>query len=71
LSFLNELKRRNVLRVGAAYVVCSWLLIQVAETIFPVFGSPDAIVRLIVTVLGIGFVPVLVLSWALNGPRKD
>ena len=42
LSFLNELKRRNVLRVGAAYIVSSWLLIQVAETIFPAFGFGDA-----------------------------
>jgi hypothetical protein len=38
LSFLNELKRRNVLRVGAAYIVAAWLLIQVAETIFPLYG---------------------------------
>jgi len=38
LSFLNELKRRNVLRVGAAYIVAAWLLIQVAETIFSLYG---------------------------------
>ena len=41
LSFLNELKHRNVLRVGAAYVVFAWLLVQVAETIFPLFGFDD------------------------------
>ena len=42
MSLLAELNRRNVLRVGAAYVVIAWLLIQVAETIFPVFGFNDA-----------------------------
>jgi len=41
LSFFHELKRRNVFRVGAAYVVASWLQIQVAETIFPLFGFGD------------------------------
>jgi len=42
VSFFDELKRRNVLRVAAAYIVVSWLIIQVVETIFPVFGFGDA-----------------------------
>jgi hypothetical protein len=37
-SFLEELKRRNVIRVGGAYLVASWLIIQLVETIFPSFG---------------------------------
>ena len=41
MSFFNELKRRNVIRVATAYVVASWLIIQVAETIFPVYGLGD------------------------------
>ena len=35
MSFYSELKRRNVLRVGAAYAVVAWLLIQIAETVLP------------------------------------
>jgi len=66
LSFLNELKRRNVLRVGAAYIVGSWLLIQVAETIFPLFGFGDAPARLVVIVLFIGFIPSLIFAWAFE-----
>jgi hypothetical protein len=38
LSLFGELKRRNVFRVGAAYLVGAWLLVQVAATLFPVFG---------------------------------
>jgi hypothetical protein len=45
------LKRRNVLRVGAAYVLAARLLIQVAETIFPLFGFDDAPARIVVIVL--------------------
>ena len=75
MSFLNELKRRNVLRVGAAYVVGSWLLIQVAETIFPLFGYSDTPARLVVIVLAIAFIPSLVFSWVFEitpeGLRRD
>ena len=43
MSLIAELKRRNVLRVTAAYVVVAWLLIQVVETIFPAFGFGDGL----------------------------
>ena len=43
MSLYRELKRRNVIRVGAAYIVAAWLLIQVAETIFPLFGFGDTL----------------------------
>ena len=75
MSFLNELKRRNVLRVGAAYIVSSWLLIQVSETIFPLFGFGDTPARLVVIVLAIAFVPSLIFSWVFEitpeGLKKD
>ena len=66
MSFFAELKRRNVLRVGTAYVVSSWLIIQVAETIFPLFGFDETPARIVVVVLGIGLVPVLVFAWAFE-----
>jgi TolB-like protein len=75
VSFLRELKRRNVLRVGAAYVALSWLLIQVAETLFPVFAFSNAAMRAVVVALAIGLIPVLIASWAFEltpeGPRPD
>lgn len=66
MSLFNELKRRNVLRVGTAYVVASWLLIQVVETIFPAFGFGDAAIRVVVIVVAIAFIPVVVLSWVFE-----
>lgn len=62
-QFFDELRRRNVLRVAAAFVAASWLLIQVAETIFPVFGFGDGAIRTFVIVLAIGFIPSLVFAW--------
>jgi TolB-like protein len=63
MSFYSELKRRNVLRVAAGYIVSAWLLIQIAETILPLFGLGDGPARLIVILLVIGFVPALIVSW--------
>ncbi len=66
MSLYNELKHRNVFRVGMAYVVVSWLLIQVAETIFPLFGFDDAPARIVVVVLASGLIPVLIFAWAFE-----
>jgi TolB-like protein/lipoprotein NlpI len=66
LSFINELKRRNVLRVAAAYVVAAWLVIQVVETIFPVYGLSDASIRIVITMLAIGLVPTLIFAWVFE-----
>lgn len=61
--------------MGAAYVVAAWLLIQVAETIFPLFGFDDTPARIVVVVLAIGFIPSLILAWAFEltpeGLKKD
>lgn len=62
-QLLQELKRRNVVRVALAYAVSAWLLIQIAETIFPLFGFDDGPARIVVIVLAIGFPLALVFSW--------
>jgi len=66
MSLLDELKRRNVIRVASAYAVTAWLLIQVAETVFPVFGFGQTAVRLVVIILIVGIVPVLALAWVFE-----
>jgi TolB-like protein len=66
VSFLNELKRRNVLRVGAAYIVTAWLVIQVVETIFPAFGFGDAAIRYVTIAFAIGLIPALVMAWVFE-----
>ncbi len=39
--FFGELKRRNVIRVAIAYVAGSWLLVQVADVVFPLYGLDE------------------------------
>ena len=45
MSFLAELKRRNVIRMAGLYLVGAWLLVQVASTLFPTFGVPGWALR--------------------------
>ena len=63
MSLLNELKRRDVIRVTSAYVVFCWLIVQIVETLFPVYGLSDQAIRNVILLLGLGFFPTLILSW--------
>ena len=75
MSFIAELKRRNVLRVGTAYIVAAWLVIQVVETLFPIYGLGDGAIRLVITLLAIGLVPTVIFAWAFeltpDGLKRD
>src|SRR3984893_17813560 len=62
-KFFAELQRRNVYKVAVAYGVVSWLLIQIATQVFPIFEIPNWAARLIVLVLTLGFPVALVLAW--------
>ena len=64
--FFGELKRRNVYKVGVAYAVVAWLLMQVASQILPFFEIPNWVVRLVVVLLVIGFPMALIIAWAFE-----
>jgi hypothetical protein len=66
VSLFNELKRRNVIRVALFYIIAAWLLVQVAETVLPLFDVPDGVLRGLVILLVLGFVPAVVLAWVFE-----
>jgi len=74
-NFFAELKRRNVIRFAGLYLVGSWLLVQVASTVLPMFGAPEWLPRSIVILLAIGFLPALIFSWVFEltpqGLKRD
>jgi len=74
-NLLNELKRRNVIRVAGLYLVGAWLLTQVATTLLPLFGAPEWLLRSVVILLAIGFIPALIFSWVFEltpeGLKRD
>ncbi len=63
MSFFEELKRRNVVKVAVLYVVASWLILQVADVLFPNLGAPDWAFGFVLGLLILFFVPALVFSW--------
>lgn len=70
-NFFAELKRRNVYKVAAAYLVVSWLLIQAASILFPTFDAPLSAMKILVVILAIGFPIALAFSWAFEITPKD
>ena len=63
MSFLGELKRRNVLRVAVAYLVFGWLTLQIVSVVAPILDLPAWVARATLLLLAIGFVAALVVSW--------
>ena len=63
MSLVVELRRRNVFRVAAAYLVVGWLLTEVLTTILPTLGAPEWVARAVILVFAFGFIPAVVLSW--------
>lgn len=66
MSFLKELKRRNVFKVGIAYAVTTWVLLQLTDTITEILALPEWAPKLILLMLLVGFVPALILAWAFE-----
>jgi TolB-like protein len=62
----EELKRRNVFKVGTAYVVLAWLLAQITDVFLEPFGAPDWVVKSILLVLLAGFPLALFFAWAFE-----
>ena len=66
MSFIEELKRRNVVRVGLAYAVVAWLLLQLADVVLNNIAAPGWVFSAIMLVLGLGFPLVLIFAWAFE-----
>lgn len=75
MSFLSELKRRNVVRVGFAYLITAWLVAQIADLVSENFGAPTWFVKSLLVMLAIGFPITLVFAWVYEltpeGIKRD
>ena len=74
-SFWKQLKERKVIRVGIAYVVVGWILMQIGEVTFEALTLPAWSLTLLIVLVLLGFPIALVLAWAFEvtpeGIRKD
>ncbi len=68
-GLFEELRRRKVVRVGLAYVMASWALLQVVDVVAPILRVPDATVEILFWLLVAGFPIAVFLSWAYELTR--
>jgi TolB-like protein len=75
MSFVAELKRRKVFKVGAAYLVAAWVLVQAVSIGFPAFDAPPWALRVFILLSLLGFPVALVMAWLFDvtpeGMRLD
>ena len=66
IGLVAELKRRSVVRVGVAYVIVAWVLLQVGEIVFDFLDVPDWSGKLLIVFLSLGLPIALFLAWAFE-----
>ena len=75
MSFFDEIKRRNVIRVAAAYAVVGWLILKVADIVLDFAGAPDWVGKGVIALLIVGFIPAIILAWLFevtpDGVKRD
>jgi TolB-like protein/Flp pilus assembly protein TadD len=65
-GFFEEVQRRKVYRVGAAYIIAAGFVIQIGSAVFPAWELPGWAFRLVVVLLLVGFPIALILAWAYD-----
>src|SRR5436309_10809770 len=65
-GFFEELQRRKVYRVAAAYIIAAGFIIQIGSAVFPAWDLPNWALRLVVVLLLAGFPVALILAWAYD-----
>jgi hypothetical protein len=62
-KFLQELKRRNVIKSSLAYLVIAWVLLQVFQFLLPMLGAPEWILPTLTLIMAIGLPVWIIVSW--------
>ncbi|MBU2882754.1 hypothetical protein KO525_07570 [Psychrosphaera sp. B3R10] len=66
MSFISELKRRNVFKVATVYLITSWLILQIVSVISPALHLPTVFSTIITVLLAIGFPVACIFAWAFE-----
>src|SRR6267378_2582611 len=65
-GFFEELKRRKVYRVAAAYIIAGGFIIQIASAVFPAWDLPNWSQRLMIVLILAGFPIALIFAWIFD-----
>jgi len=64
MRFFDELKRRNVVRVGLAYGIAGWVFLQIADLVLENIEAPPWVIQALMLIVLLGFIAALVIAWA-------
>jgi TolB-like protein len=65
-GLLEELRRRNVVRVAVAYVIVGWVFVQIAQLMFEAFDAPGWVIKVVVALVALGFPCMVLFAWAFE-----
>ncbi len=75
MPVLQELQRRNVIRIAIAYGIASWVILQIVDVVSPIFDLPAWAPRLVFLLLIVGLIPALIFAWVYEitpeGVKKE
>ena len=66
MSLIAELKRRNVFRVGVAYVISAWVIVEASSLVLDIFGSSELVKQIIVALLALGLPFAMLFAWVFE-----
>lgn len=66
MQLFDELKRRNVFKVAAAYLVTAWLLAQIADVVLEAIAAPALVMQVFLLALALGFPIAVIIAWAFE-----
>ena len=66
MTLFEELKRRNVFKVGIAYLVIAWLVAQVLQLVLETFTTPDWVMKTVLVLLATGLPIAVIFAWAFE-----
>ena len=67
-NFFRELKYRKVIKIGIAYVVGAFVVMESADIVFPAIGLPETAITLVIGLLAVGFPLALIRTWVFDLP---
>ena len=65
-GLIEELKRRNVFRVGVAYVALTWVVVQITDMAVPALNLPESLQGIVFYIGMVGFPFALFFAWAFE-----
>jgi len=70
-GIFSELKRRKIFYRGFLYLLVAWVVLQVADVVFPALNIPDWAMSLVVVLLALGFPVAMLMAWIVDAPSDD